>query len=151
MIEDESKKQIRLLGQEWHIKRVIATKKSMKPDVVIAESDGKFIVAKDFRNKIWFTRRLWGPLNIMYEKFILQKLAGVSGIPAYIGLEDYNCLLISHIDGDEIKKSTHTLTPGYFNDLFNIAAAIHKRGVLHLDLGHKSNIMVEQGGNPAII
>ena len=142
---------IRLLGREWNIKRVIAAKKSMKPDVFIAENNGEFIVAKDFRNKKWIARCLWGPLNIMYEKFIMQKLVGVNGIPAYIGLEDYNCLLISHIDGDEIKKSSQRLAPDYFDELFKIADNIHKKGILHLDLGHKSNVMVELNGNPAII
>jgi serine/threonine protein kinase len=151
MIEADKSKQIRLLGKWWNLKRVIAAKKSLKPDILIAELDGEFIVAKDFRNTIWVARRLWGPLNIMYEKFILQKLRDVKGIPAFIGLEDYNCLLISYINGDEIKKSKGSLAPTYFADLFNIARDIHSRGVIHLDLGHKSNVMVNQNGNPAII
>jgi predicted Ser/Thr protein kinase len=141
----------RLLGREWNVRRVIAAKKSMKPDIIVAESQGEFIVAKDFRDKIWVIRRLWGPLNIMYEKFILQKLIGVSGIPAFIGLEDYNCMLISYIDGDEIKKLSHRLAPGYFDNLLKIAADIHAKGILHLDLGHKTNVMVRQNGEPAII
>jgi serine/threonine protein kinase len=151
MIEAEKRDKIQLLGKQWNIHRLIAAKKSLKPDVFIAELDGEFIVAKDFRNKIWVARRIWGPLNVMYEKFILQKLKGISGIPSFIGLEDYNCLLISHIDGDEIKKSSDNLNPDYFAGLFDIVSDIHKRGVLHLDIGHKSNIMVDQSGNPAII
>ena len=142
---------IRLLGRKWKVKRVIAAKKAMKPDVIVAESYGRFVVAKDFRNKPWIIRSFWGPLNIMYEKFILQKLDGVSGIPTFIGLEDYGCMLISFIDGDEIKKAEHQLAPGYFDNLLQIASDIHARGVLHLDLGHKTNVMVKQDGSPAII
>ena len=75
-------RQIRFLNREWNVSRVIAAKKVMKPDVVVAESKGEFIVAKDFRDRTWIIRCLWGPLNIMYEKFILQKLANVSEIPS---------------------------------------------------------------------
>jgi len=150
---DVARKDLRisLLGREWKVKRIIRAKKAMKPDVIVAQNRNSFLVAKDFRDKIWVTRCLWGPLNIMYEKFILQKLAGVNGIPTFIGLEDYNCMLISYIDGDEIKKSSHHLAPGYFDNLLKIAADIHARGILHLDLGHKTNVMVRENGEPAII
>lgn len=151
MTEEKEQKLIRLLGKEWNIHRIIATRKSMKPDVMIAENRGEFIVAKDFRNKVWLARSLWGPLNIMYEKFILQKLSGIAGIPEFVGLEDYNCLLISYIDGNIIKKSRQNLAPDYFDKLFVIIKRIHERGVLHLDLGHKSNVMVRENGDPAII
>ncbi len=151
MTEKHKNQQIRLLGKNWNIQQIIATDKAMKPDILIAENAGEFIVAKDFRNKIWPARTLWGPFNIMYEKFILQKLDGISGIPQFIGLEDYNCMLISYIDGDIIKKSCRRLAPGYFAKLSTIAQAIHKRGILHLDLGHKSNVMVKSNGDPAII
>jgi serine/threonine protein kinase len=151
MIEEKEPKQIRLLGKNWNIQRIIATRKSMKPDVLIAENGGEFVVAKDFRNKIWLARTLWGPLNIMYEKFILRKLSGINGVPEFIGLEDYNCLLIGFIDGDIIKKSCQNLAPDYFDNLFEIVKKIHERGILHLDLGHKSNVMVRKNGDPAII
>ncbi len=151
MTEEKEQKLIRLLGKEWHIHRIIATRKSMKPDILIAENRGEFIVAKDFRNKVWLARSLWGPLNIMYEKFILQKLAGIAGIPEFVGLEDYNCLLVSYIDGDIIKKSCQNLAPDYFDNLSGIIKKIHARGIIHLDLGHKSNVMVKKNGDPAVI
>ncbi len=151
MNESRRPSRIRLLDRKWKIKRVIAAKKSMKPDVIVAARNGRYIVAKDFRNKPWIIRSLWGPFNIMYEKFILQKLEGVNGIPAFVGLEDYGCMLISYIDGDEIKKSKDHLAPDYFTKLLRIASEIHSRGVLHLDLGHKTNVMVKEDGSPAII
>ncbi len=123
----------------------------MKPDILIIEREQQFLAAKDFRSKGWVTRNLWGPLNLMYEKFILSKLDGIAQIPRIIGLEDYNCLLISRINGDEIKKSRHLLSENFFDQLLKIADDLHSRGVLHLDLGHKSNIMVDHHGNPAII
>ena len=151
MTEKRENQQIRLLGKNWSIHKIILTRKAMKPDILIAENAGEFIVAKDFRNKIWLARTLWGPINVMYEKFILQKLSGISGIPMFVGLEDYNCMLISHIDGDIIKKSYQRLAPDYFEKLLTIAEKIHNRGILHLDIGHKSNIMVKSNGDPAII
>lgn len=149
--QKKEKKRTHFLGKEWTIVREITSDKAMKPDILIVEHKQQFIVAKDFRNKVWMARNIWGPLNIMYEKFLLNKLAGVARIPQVIGLEDYNCLLISRIEGDEIKKCSHLLAKDFFNQLLKIVDDLHERGVLHLDLGHKSNIMVDQHGDPAII
>ena len=143
--------QAHFLGKQWNVVRTITAPKAMKPDIIIVEREEQYLVAKDFRGKGWAARNLWGPLNLMYEKFIMSKLQGVAHIPQVIGLEDYNCLLISHITGDEIKKSSHLLSDNFFDQLLKIADNLHSRGVLHLDLGHKSNIMVDQNGNPAII
>ncbi len=145
------KKQARFLGKQWQIVKKITAGKALKPDIMIVKRGQQFLVAKDFRNKGWGARYIWGPLNLLYEKFLLKKLDGVANIPQVIGLEDYNCLLISLIEGDEIKKCVHLLTKNSFDQLLEIADNLHSRGVLHLDLGHKSNIMVDQHGNPAII
>jgi len=143
--------QAHFLGREWNIVKKITAQKAMKPDIFIVEREQQFLVAKDFRNKGWTARYIWGTLNIMYEKFLLNKLKSVSQIPKIIGLEDYNCLLISYIDGNEIKKCRHLLSENFFSQLLQIADNLHSKGVLHLDLGHKSNIMVDRDGNPAII
>ncbi|MCD6430933.1 MAG: hypothetical protein J7L57_06920 [Deltaproteobacteria bacterium] len=143
--------QARFLGEQWTVVKRVMAVKAMKPDILIVERGQQFLVAKDFRNKGWVACYFWGPLNLMYEKFILNKLKGVAQIPRIIGLEDYNCLLISRINGDEIKKCRHLLSENFFDQLLKIADDLHSRGVLHLDLGHKSNIMVDQQGNPAII
>jgi len=150
-LKTEKMEQSLFLGKQWNIVKKITSKKAMKPDIFIVEREQHYLVAKDFRNKGWIARCLWGPLNLGYEKFLLNKLKGITHIPQVIGLEDYNCMLISHIDGDEIKKRSHLISDKYFDKLLQIAVNLHSRGVLHLDLGHKSNIMVDQNGNPAII
>ena len=149
--DQTEKAKVHLLGKEWNIVKKITAEKALKPDILIVEESEQFLVAKDFRNKTWIARYIWGPLNICYEKFLLNKLAGVAKIPQVIALEEYNCLLISRIEGDEIKKCHHLLAIDFFDQLLKIADDLHARGVLHLDLGHKSNIMVDQDGNPAII
>ena len=149
---DKSEKtQARFLGEQWKVVKRITAKKAMKPDILIVKRKQQFLVAKDFRNKGWVARYIWGPLNLMYEKFLLSKLEGIAQVPQIIGLEDYNCLLISRIEGDEIKKCRHLLSNNFFDQLLQIADNLHSRGVLHFDLGHKSNIMVDLQGNPAII
>ena len=145
------KKQTRFLGKQWTVVKRITAEKTLKPDILIVKRGQQFLVAKDFRDKGWVARYIWGPLNLMYEKFLLNKLEGVTRVPQIIGLEDYNCLLISRIEGDEIKKCGHLLTKNSFDQLLGITDDLHSKGVLHLDLGHKSNIMVDQHGNPAII
>ncbi len=149
--DKSERNQARFLGEQWKVVKRITARKAMKPDILIVERKQQFLVAKDFRDKEWVARYIWGPLNLMYEKFLLNKLEGIAQIPRIIGLEDYNCLLISRIEGDEIKKCSHLLSENFFDQLLQIADDLHSRGVLHLDLGHKSNIMVDQHGNPAII
>jgi len=143
--------QPRFLGEKWRLVRRIASKKGLKPDILILEKTGERMVAKDFREKNFFARCLWGPLNLRYEKFILDRLDGVAEIPRVIGFEDCNCLLLSWLDGEGIKARSQQLDENFFPRLFAIIEAIHQRGVLHLDLGHKSNIMVDAAGRPQVI
>ena len=143
--------QVCFLGEQWQIVKKITDNKALKPDILIVEREQQSLVAKDFRNKGWVACYLWGPLIIMYEKYLLNKLEGIPQVPQVIGLADYNCLLISRIEGDEIKKRRHLLANDFFDQLLKIAGDLHSRGVLHLDLAHKTNIMVDQHGKPAII
>jgi len=142
---------IRCLGKEWRLIRRIASSKALKPDILILEQDGKSLVAKDFRPRGRFARHVWGPLNLKYEYFILQKLAGIEGVPAIIGFEDWNCLLLSRVADQGIKAGSDRLDDDFFTELQDIVSRIHRRGVLHLDLGHKSNIMVDAAGRPKVI
>lgn len=123
----------------------------MKPDIRLLRHGDRCMVAKDFRNKGWIAAHLWGPLSLAYEKYLLDKAAGMTGIPQVIGFESNKCLLITCINGAEIKQCRHRLEGGFFTKLLKLADDLHDRGLLHLDLGHKSNIMVDDNGNPAII
>ncbi|HDS16045.1 MAG TPA: hypothetical protein ENN66_05460 [Proteobacteria bacterium] len=139
------------LGQPWQISKELISAKGMKPDIRLLRQGERCLVAKDFRNKGWIAAHLWGPLSLAYERFLLDKAAGMSGIPQVVGFENYKCLLITCINGEEIKSCRRRLDGSFFTKLLRLADDLHDRGVLHLDLGHKSNIMVDVNGNPAII
>ncbi len=146
-----SEERVRLLGQEWRLLRRIASRKALKPDILILANGERELVAKDFRPRGWFARSIWGPLNLKYEHFILQKLAGLNGVPEVIGFADWNCLLLSRVAEEEFKTAAGRLDDDFFARLFALVTEIHRRRVLHLDLGHKSNIMVDAAGRPKII
>jgi serine/threonine protein kinase len=43
------------------------------------------------------------------------------------------------------------LPPSFFSDLQKVLGEVHGRGVVHLDLRHKGNILVSEKGEPFLI
>jgi predicted Ser/Thr protein kinase len=112
------------------------------------------LVLKDFSAKTWFVR-LFGRRQIAHEMRALRRLAGLPGIPRCYG-EDRRAagILTEHIVGETITRFCARdpgSTPALFERLAALVSAIHARGVAHLDLRKRDNILVAPGGQPWII
>lgn len=129
----------------------IIAAKACKPDIRFFRLFEQDLVAKDFAGKGPLTRMIWGPISLAYEKFLLDKVRMVPGVPRVIALQNYNCLLLSRIYGRGIKYGREQLGADFFPALLKIIEGLHEQGVFHLDLGHKSNVMVDNQGRPAVI
>ncbi|MBM4347192.1 MAG: hypothetical protein FJ107_03570 [Deltaproteobacteria bacterium] len=54
------------------------------------------------------------------------------------------------IPGVPIERG-ETIPSSFFSDLDDVLKAIHSRGVVHMDLRHKGNILVSEKGDPFLI
>jgi RIO-like serine/threonine protein kinase len=87
---------------------------------------------------------------IQQEWKIYSRLKGVKGIPQPVGRIDRFAFAMEFIPGVPIERGK-MIPPSFFSDLDQVLKAIHSRGVVHMDLRHKGNILVSENGEPFLI
>ncbi|MFQ5876959.1 MAG: lipopolysaccharide kinase InaA family protein [Acidobacteriota bacterium] len=118
----------------------------------VARGDGRAIL-KDFGDKTW-PIRLLGRLQIRREARALDRLRGVPGVPRCYGRVGRFGLLMEGVDGERITRWCRFRagrTARMFEDLTRLVAEIHARGVAHIDLRKRDNILITADGRPYVI
>lgn len=121
-----------------------------KPDLNRVSLDGKTFMVKDVRRRNFFLRWTLGLWLINKEWKIYSKLKGIKGIPEALEKVDRFAFVIEFISGRPIERN-ESLPPSFFSNLKRILDEIHLRGIAHLDLRHKGNILVTEKGEPFLI
>ena len=115
----------------------------LSPVIKLVPHDGGRAVLKDFRARNPVTRGVLGPILVRREHAILKRLAGVPGIPRTFGIVDGRALLIEYIPGKTLGKfKPGELQDSVYRDLEATLAAVHGKGVVHLDLRQKKNVLI---------
>jgi tRNA A-37 threonylcarbamoyl transferase component Bud32 len=116
--------------------------------------DGTQWVVKDFRRKFWLVRQTIGRYLVRREWRTLLRLQGVPGIPARPFQLDEFGLGYLFEEGrtlSEVRDRKEPLGREYFVALEELAARIHRRGYVHLDLRNGKNILVTPDHRPGLI
>jgi RIO-like serine/threonine protein kinase len=123
----------------------------LSPVVSLVEHEGRPAVLKDYRPRNAFTRAVLGPVLARREFAVLRRLEGVPGIPRAYKIVEGRALLMEYIDGKTLGKfRPGELPDAVFARLAETVRAMHRRGVVHLDLRQKKNIVVA-GDRPYLI
>jgi RIO-like serine/threonine protein kinase len=107
-------------------------------------------MVKDVRRKNFFLRWTLGFWLIHKEWKIYSRLAGMQGIPQPIERIDRFAFAMEFIPGRPILRG-ESLPLSFFKELERALREIHERGVVHMDLRHKGNILVSEKGEPFLI
>ncbi len=91
-----------------------------------------------------------GKLLADHEQAIYDRLAGLAGVPAWVGRVSPTCYAIEYIDAKPLDH-VETLPRGFFDDLRKLFDAIHARGVAYGDANKRSNILVTREGKVALV
>jgi hypothetical protein len=122
------------------------------PDVLLVESDLGTVVVKDFGPRIYCVRRWLGPWLLRREARAYRRLEGVEAVPHLLGQLDAAALILEYRPGVLLSRSlSGKLPPDFLAELQRAIAEIHRRGVVHLDLRHRSNILAGDDGRPVVI
>jgi len=121
-----------------------------KPDLNQVEVEGRSLMVKDVRRKNFFLRWTLGLWLIHKEWKIYSRLTGMKGIPQPVERIDRFAFAMEFIPGRSILRGD-PLPSSFFSDLERVLGEIHGRGVVHLDLRHKGNILVSEKGEPYLI
>ncbi|NWG01480.1 MAG: hypothetical protein HXY44_01330 [Syntrophaceae bacterium] len=121
-----------------------------KPDLSRAELGGRTVMVKDVRKRKFFLRWTLGLWLIQKEWKIYSRLIGMKGIPHPIERIDRFAFCMEFISGRPLSRGEN-LDPSFFSHLKQVLQEIHARGVVHLDLRHKGNILISELGEPFLI
>ena len=137
--------------KEIEKRSVCVTKGSFgKPDLNRVEVEGRSLMVKDVRKKSLLIRWTLGLWLIDKEWRIYSRLAGMQGIPQPVSRIDRFSFAMEFIPGKSILRG-QTLPSSFFSDLERVLGEIHSRGVVHMDLRHKGNILLSEKGEPFLI
>ncbi len=121
-----------------------------KPDLNRVSLNGQTFMVKDVRRRNFFFRWTIGAWLIHKEWKIYCLLKGLKGIPQPIERIDRFAFAMEYVSGRAINRN-EALSASYFSELMQILRDIHSRGVVHLDLRHKGNILINNDGKPVLI
>jgi len=109
-------------------------------------------VVKDFRPKFPLIRMTLGHYFLRRELSAMQRLQGVDGVPQDAFRVDRDAIAYRHQPGCVLHKLPRVqLSPDFFPALERLVIAMHQRGVAHLDLRYRHNILVREDGSPGLI
>ena len=121
-----------------------------KPDLNRVEAKGRIFIVKDVWRRNLFFRWTLGLWLIHKEWKIYSRLIGIEGIPKAVERIDRFAFAMEFVPGKPVGRED-TLQPSFFFNLERMLEEVHKRGVVHLDLMHKGNILISEKGEPFLI
>ena len=122
------------------------------PDVFLVEHAGARFVVKDFAPRGALVRAWLGPWLLGREIRAYRALAGHPAVPRLLGRIDRLAFAVEYRPGRRLSRRLAGQVPGGFVDALEGAIReMHARGVVHLDLRHRSNLLFGEDGAPVLI
>lgn len=124
-----------------------------KPDLLIYRVGGEEILLKDCSRKTGVWRNLVGVVVTGREARALRALAGLRGVPQFRGRPDRYSVARTYICGRKASAGDPQLqgNEDFVRELERMVARMHSRGVVHLDLKHRPNLIVSSAGHPVVV
>ena len=114
--------------------------------------DGGRAVVKDFLSCPRLLRATYGRLLVGREVRAYAALEGVPGVPRFLGRIDDHAFAIEWVPGRDLGKCPRgSLRVETFDRLAATVEEMHRRGVVHLDLRQRRNVLVDDAGVPRVI
>jgi hypothetical protein len=123
-----------------------------KASVVLASDGERWVVVKDFATPRSRLRRCFGRWLLRREARAYRALAGHVSVPRVVDQLDDLALVLEYRPGVRLSRSLRAELPaGFLPELRQAIEGMHERGVAHLDLRHRSNILAGEDGHPVLI
>jgi len=122
------------------------------PDVFLVDGKQGRCVVKDFSPRSARVRRWLAPWLLRREERAYRRLEGLVAVPRLLGRVDEEALVFEYRPGVLLSRSlAGHLSPEFVPELEDAVREMHRRGVVHLDLRHRSNILAGRDGHPVLL
>lgn len=122
------------------------------PDVLLVRCGGTRVVVKDFSPRARLVQATLGRWLTARECRAYARLRGIEAVPRWIGRLDALAFAVEYRPGERLSRALAERVPDRFvSDLEQAVAAMHRRGVVHLDLRHRSNVLAGADGRPVVL
>ncbi len=148
-------------GREAAIKRATlsgATRQTLSrgrwgnPDVLLVELGGAPVIVKDFAPRSALVRVLLGRWLTRRELRAYRVLADHPAVPRLLGSIDGLAFAVEYRPGTRLSRAlAPSIGPDFVAELGSAVRGLHARGVVHLDLRHRSNVLLGRDGRPVLI
>jgi predicted Ser/Thr protein kinase len=120
------------------------------PDVVQVEYRGRTLVVKDFAPRSRWVRATVGRWITRREARAWEVLDGHPDVPQFYGRIDSEAFAVEYRPGRHLSRSMK-VSDDFLPRLENAVRGMHARGVVHLDLKHRDNVLAGPDGQPILI
>jgi serine/threonine protein kinase len=120
--------------------------------VLLVRYEGAQLVVKDFAQRGWFVRRFLAPWLSRRELRAWRALDGHPAVPRFVGAIDRLAFAVEYRPGRTLFGARRQPVPeGFLDALEGALAEMHRRGVVHLDLKNRTNVLSDASGRPVLI
>lgn len=114
--------------------------------------DGAEWTFKDFSSRSFLVRNSIGRFLSRRERRALELLAGIPGIPGEAFRVDGHAIAARYLSGTVLAKLPPERVDTAFLEAYeSFLASVHARGIVHLDTGGGSNMLMLDDGRPGLI
>lgn len=122
------------------------------PDVLLVRDGGREVVVKDFAPRARWVRATIGRWINAREIRAYQRLAGHRAVPRLLGRIDALAFAVEYRPGRRMsRRLADEVSPHFVDELEEAIRDLHVRGVAHLDLRHRTNVLEGEDGHPVLI
>jgi RIO-like serine/threonine protein kinase len=132
--------------------RYLARGRIANADLLLLECGGRRWVVKDFMVSPGWIRHTLGRWFTRRELQALTRLRGIPGIPENALRVDAFALAYQFVEGRALSEaSPDELSTDFFLAMETAVKAMHARGIAHLDLRNRGNVLVGPQAQPVLI
>ena len=121
-------------------------------DVLLVEGPTGPLVVKDFGPRWAWVRQTLGRVMVWRELRAYRALRGHPAVPRLLGRLDAFAFAVEYRPGQRMTRAiSGQVSADFPEELEKAILAMHDLGVAHLDLRHRSNVLVGEDGAPILI
>ncbi len=125
-------------------------------DLRLVEAPEGRLVLKDYSDRPAWLRHTWGRWMCRREQAAYRAIAARIGappwLPRFFGSRGPDAFAVAYRPGRPLSRSLADEAPPGFVDEFEAAVrALHEVGIVHLDLRHRSNVLLDDAGQLVLL